>query len=207
MNHQITEVEQLREIMGEPVHPILYEKATAKLTDPITRFIAMSPFLTLATHSADGRTDVSPRGDAPGFVHVQDVQTLVIPERPGNRRLDSVINILDDGNVAMLFMIPGVSETVRVNGTAVVSADPALLEGFAVNGKRPPLALVVTVSEAFGHCSKAFRRSKLWQPDYFVSEGAPTLAEMMDSHLEPDTTGITHDALVAAIEEDARELY
>ncbi len=205
MEHQIKTVEQLRGIMGEPVHPILYEKSATRLTDPIKRFIELSPFLTLATHSADGKADVSPRGDAPGFVHMPDDRTLVIPDRPGNKRLDSVINIIDDGNVAILFMVPGVRETVRVNGTAIVSTDPSLLKPFAVNGKLPQLVLVVSVTEAFGHCSKAFRRSKLWESDYLVSDGAPTLAEMMESHLELED--ITHEMLVAGIEEDAKELY
>ena len=205
MSYQISTVEELRELMGEPVHPILYQKATKKISDPIRRYISMSPFVCLATHAPDGATDVSPRGDAPGFVQLLDERTLVVPDRPGNKRLDSVINIIEDGNVALLFMIPGVRETVRVNGTAVVSTDPNLLARFDVDGKLPKLVIVVSVTEAFGHCSKAFRRSKLWEPHYVVTQGAPTLAEMMDSHLALED--LTHEMLVAGIEEEAKNLY
>ena len=132
MSYVITTVDQLRELMGEPVHPILYHKATEKISDPIRRYISMSPFVCLATHAPEGSTDVSPRGDAPGFVQVLNESTLVIPDRPGNKRLDSVINIIEDGNVALLFMIPGVRETVRVNGKGVVSTDPDLIARFGV---------------------------------------------------------------------------
>jgi len=184
MDHQIKTVAQLRELVGEPVHPILYEKASPRLTDPIKSYIRLSPFLALATHAADGSTDVSPRGDAPGFVRIVDDRTLVIPDRPGNKRHDSVINIIEDGRVAILFMIPSVLETVRVNGKAIISTDPELLAQAQVNGKIPKLAIVVQVQEAYGHCSKAFRRSKLWEKDYVPNDDVPTLAEMMAAHLE-----------------------
>ena len=120
---------------------------------------------------------MSPRGDAPGFVHVLDDKTLVIPDRPGNKRLDSIVNIINQPNVALLFMIPGVLETLRVNGSGIVSNDPELMERFEVNGKLPSLVIVVTVEEALGHCSKAFRRSKLWDPDYLPKTRAPGLAD------------------------------
>jgi len=203
MDHQIRTVAQLRELVGEPVHPILYEKASSRLTDPIKSYIRLSPFLALATHAADGSTDVSPRGDAPGFVQIVDDQTLVIPDRPGNKRHDSVINIIEDGRVAMLFMIPNVLETVRVNGKAVVSTDPELLKQTQVGGKIPKLAIVVQVQEAFGHCSKAFRRSKLWQKDYVPNDAVPTLAEMMAAHLEVKQE--ERKMLEEAIARDAKE--
>jgi uncharacterized protein len=203
MEHQIRTVAQLRELVGEPVHPILYEKASARLTDPIKSYIRLSPFLALATHAADGSTDVSPRGDAPGFAQIIDDRTLMIPDRPGNKRHDSVINIIENGRVAMLFMIPGVLETVRVNGNAVVTTDPQLLTQAQVNGKIPRLAIVVHVQEAYGHCSKAFRRSKLWEKDYVPDADVPTLAEMMAAHLEVKRE--ERKLLEQAIAQDAEE--
>ena len=199
--HEITSEAQLRELMGSPVHELVQVKSTPAITPPLRAYIEQSPFLCLATHSADGSSDVSPRGDAPGFVHILNAKTLVIPERPGNKRLDSVVNIINQPQLALVFMIPGVLETVRVNGRGVVSTDPDLLALFPVNGKLPQLAIVVTVEEAFGHCSKAFRRSKLWQDDYLPKGKVPTLAEMMADHLQLDAD--TTDMLEAAIADDA----
>ena len=157
--------------------------------------------LCLGTHNKAGAADLSPRGDAPGFVHIADEKTLIIPERPGNKRLDSVLNVISQPQLSLLFMIPGVQETVRVNGTGVISVDPDTLSLFPVNGKLPQLAIVVTVQEAFGHCSKAFLRSKLWQQEYKPQEKPPTLVEMMSAHLALDTD--TSNMLEAAIEDDA----
>ncbi len=199
-SHLINSEEQLRELLEAP-HELVMAKSTDRLTEPLQQYIRQSPFLCLATHSSDGSPDVSPRGDAPGFVEVLDEKTLVIPERPGNRRLDSVINIIEQPQLALLFMIPGVLETLRVNGRGVISTDPELLARFPVNGKLPKLVIVVTVEEALGHCSKAFRRSKLWQDDYLPQEKVPTLAEMMADHLGLDAD--TTEMLEAAIEDDA----
>ena len=126
----------------------------------------MSPFLCLGTSRPDGAADVSPRGDAPGFVHVVDDTTLLLPDRPGNNRLDSLSNVLANPNVGLLFFIPGFEETLRVNGTAEIVTDPALLADMAVNGKVPRSALKVTIAEAFLHCAKALKRSRLWSDDY-----------------------------------------
>lgn len=201
--HQITSEAQLRALMGDPAHELILVKSTDSITPPMEAFIAQSPFVCLATHGHDGDSDVSPRGDAPGFVHILDAKTLVIPDRPGNKRLDSVINIINQPKLALLFVIPGVLETVRVNGTGIISTDPELLGRFEVNGKRPALVIVVTVEEALGHCSKAFRRSKLWQPDYLPSKKVPSLAELMSGHLQLDEemTGL----LERAIDDDARD--
>jgi PPOX class probable FMN-dependent enzyme len=200
--HQIKTEEELRALMGEPVHELVVAKSATAITEPLGRYIRQSPFLCLATHGQDGSSDVSPRGDAPGFVHILDDKTLVIPDRPGNKRLDSVVNIIKQPQVSLLFMIPGVLDTVRVNGTAVISTDPELLGLFLVNNKLPQLVIVVTVEEALGHCSKAFRRSRLWQGDYRPKEAVPSLAEMMSAHLalEPELT----EMLEGAIDEDAR---
>jgi PPOX class probable FMN-dependent enzyme len=213
MSYEIQSEEQLRELMGNPVHEIVVGKSTPVITQSIRRYIELSPFACLATYAADGSTDISPRGDPPGFVDVQDEKTLILPERPGNRRLDSIINIISQPKLSLLFMIPGVLETVRVNGTGVVSTDPALLARSVVNGKLPELVVIVTVEEALGHCSKALRRSKLWQGDYLpendLSEGTPperkvpTLVELMTDHIGIDEA--MSDALNDAIEKDAVE--
>jgi PPOX class probable FMN-dependent enzyme len=201
IKHQITTEEELRALIGEPAHELIMAKSTPALTPPLQKYISLSPFVCIATHNEDGSSDVSPRGDQPGFVHIRDERTLIIPERPGNRRLDSVTNIIRQPRLALLFMIPGVLETLRVNGTGVISADPELLELFPVNGKLPRIVIVVTVEEALGHCSKAFRRSKLWEADYRPGERVPTLAEMMSGHLALDQDMMT--LLDAAIEDDA----
>jgi len=200
--HLITSEDELRAMMGEPVHELVRVKSSESLTDPMKKYIELSPFLCLATHGKDGSSDVSPRGDAPGFVHISDNRTLVIPDRPGNKRLDSIVNIINQPNLALMFMIPGVLETLRVNGTGVISTDPALLQRFEINEKLPALVIVVTVEEALGHCSKAFRRSRLWQPDYLPKTKAPSLAELMSGHLQLDED--TTSMLELAIEDDAQ---
>lgn len=200
--YQISSEEELRSIMGEPVHELVLIKSSDSLSGPMKNFIALSPFVCLATHGKDGSCDVSPRGDAPGFIHILDDKTLVIPDRPGNKRLDSIVNIINQPYMALLFMIPGVLETLRVNGSGIISNDPELLERFDVEGKLPSLVIVVTIKEAFGHCSKAFRRSKLWGTDYLPKTKAPSLAEMMSGHLLLDEE--TTNMLDAAIEDDAQ---
>ena len=148
-------------------------------------FIALSPFVCLGSSSADG-ADVTPRGDQPGFVHVLDDGTLLIPDWPGNNRLDTLMNIEANPNVGLLFLIPGFSESLRVNGVAEISLDPALLERWNVNGKHPRSVLRVTVREAFLHCAKAFMRSRLWDEASKVDrDRLPTLGQMIG-----DQTGI-----------------
>jgi len=172
--------------MGDPIHPLVLDKSTSVLTPSIKKYIEMSPFAALATHAPDGSSDISPRGDPPGWVHIKDEKTLILPERPGNKRLDSVINIIEQPKMSLLFMIPDVLETVRINGSAIISVDPGLLDLFPINGKLPELVIVVTIEEALGHCSKAYRRSKLWEDDFKPKEKAPTLAQLMSDHLNLD---------------------
>ena len=186
MEHQIRSEEQLRTLMGDPIHPLVLDKSTSILSPSIKKYIEMSPFAALATHAPDGSTDISPRGDPPGWVHIRDEKTLVLPERPGNKRLDSVINIIKQPKMSLLFMIPDVLETVRINGSAIISVDPDLLSLFPINEKLPELVIVVTIEEALGHCSKAYRRSKLWEDDFKPTEKAPTLAQLMSAHLDLD---------------------
>jgi PPOX class probable FMN-dependent enzyme len=121
--------------------------------------------LTIGTANANGKADVSPRGDQPGFVLILDDNTIFIPERPGNNRVDTLINITENPNVGLLFMVPGFDETLRVNGRASVVKDEALLERCAVKGRVPKIGVMVAIEEAYLHCAKAFRRSKLWDPD------------------------------------------
>ena len=201
--HQITSEDQLRALLGDPIHPLVVAKSTAILTPSIKKYIEMSPFAALATHAPDGSSDVSPRGDPPGWVHIKDEKTLVLPERPGNKRLDSVINIINQPKMSLLFMIPDVLETVRINGSAIISTDPDLLELFPINGKLPELCIVVTVEEALGHCSKAYRRSKLWDVDYKSKEHAPSLAQLMSDHLNLDQD--MSQELDDGIENDTKE--
>ena len=160
----ITDLAALREVYPEP-KGVAVDKQLAALDKHCRHFIAHSPFLVLGTAG-----DVSPKGDAPGFVQVVDGKTLVIPDRKGNNRMDSLQNILDNPQVGLLFMIPGVNETLRVNGRAEVTIDPAILEPLAVNGKVPASALVVHVEEAYLHCAKALARAKIWQADAQVAK-------------------------------------
>jgi PPOX class probable FMN-dependent enzyme len=155
--------QELRDLYGRPG-----ERAVAKeqpaLNADCRAFIAHSPFLVMGTAGADGRCDVSPKGDAPGFVQVLDEHHLAIPDRLGNNRLDGMRNIVENGHVGLIFLIPGREDTLRVNGRARIVRDEALLERLAVNGKRPVTALVVEVEQAFMHCARAFKRAGLWEP-------------------------------------------
>ena len=164
----ITTVKGLESIYDDPLEPIL-KKQTNRIVEPGRVFIAASPFLILATSSADG-VDCSPKGDAPGFVQILDDETLLIPDRPGNNRIDGMRNIIENSKVGIIFMVPGSDVTYRVNGNAGISIDPSLLDRFVVNDKRPCAVIVVNVKEAFPHCTKAFVRSKLWLQG---AKGAP----------------------------------
>lgn len=159
----VTSEEQLRAVLGTPI-PRVADKALARL-HPIHRdWIAASPFCVVSTSSPDGRCDTSPKGDPAGFAHVLDETTLVVPERPGNRRADGYLNVLANPHVGLLFAIPGRPDSLRVNGTARVLSDAPWFDDLSVKGRRPVLALEVTVEEVFFHCGKAFLRSQLWDP-------------------------------------------
>ncbi len=173
---------QLRSLCGETTDSI-WAKATTVITEPMQRFIAQSPFCCLSSQNAAGKADLSPRGDPPGFVTVANESTLLIPDRPGNRRYDTLRNVLQSPNVSLLFMIPGVSITLRVNGTAQISNDPELIAPFSMQGKLPKVVLLIHVEEAYGHCAKAILRSKLWDPAAMPSlETVPTLGDLMMHH-------------------------
>ena len=162
----ITDELSLRSLF-EAQTPLAAQKCQSSLDQHSLAFIRRSPFLCIGTQNLDGKADVSPRGDPAGFVKVLDPHTLAIPDRPGNNRLDSLVNIIANPNVGLLFFIPGFDDTLRVNGQASLVKDPALLETMRVNERIPKLAIIVTVHEVFMHCAKAFRRSQLWNPDHF----------------------------------------
>jgi uncharacterized protein len=163
--------EELRALLGEPA-PLVVAKVVDRLNALTRRFIELSPFLCLASSDGAGNCDVSPRGDPRGFVRILDDQTLLVPERPGNRLADSLRNVLQNPRVGLLFVIPGVTDTFRVNGRATLTTDAALLAPSAVEGKPPTLGLLIDIEAAFTHCSKAFLRSQLWDPSTFVERAA-----------------------------------
>lgn len=157
----ITNAEELRILIGMPIE-LAVRKAIPRLDRHCRAFIARSPFLSIGTAAADGRADVSPRGDAPGFVQVLDDNTLFIPDRPGNNRMDTMLNIVENPNVGLLFMVPGFEDLLRVNGRATIVRDADLLDPATVNGKTPRVGILVAVDEAYLHCAKAIKRSRLW---------------------------------------------
>ena len=175
--------EELRQSYGPP-----FERARLKILRRLDRhcrkFIALSPFVCLGTSSEKG-ADVSPRGDRPGFVHVIDDVTVAIPDWPGNNRIDSLLNIAADPRVGLLFLIPGVEETLRLNGKAEIVTDPQFLERWRTNGKLPKSALLITMHEAFLHCGKALIRSRLWHDDYKIDRSElPSYGRMMKDQID-----------------------
>ncbi|WP_374654705.1 pyridoxamine 5'-phosphate oxidase family protein [Dongia sp.] len=183
MNDQskITEADTLRDLYGEPVPASLVKEMTF-LTDAYAAFIKASPFVVLSTSGEEG-LDASPRGGPPGFVRVVDKNTLILPDRSGNNRVDSLSNVVADPRIAMLFLVPGVGETMRVNGRARVSIDPDLLQSFVdPNGKIPRSALVITIDRAYVHCSQSLSRSKLWDPAAQIDRKAlPSIGQMLQA--------------------------
>lgn len=176
---RISDAERLRAHIGT-LHPLAERKVIDRLDRFCRDFIALSPFLVLATADASGRADASPRGDAPGFVAVLDDRTLLIPDRRGNNRVDSFGNVVSSPGVGLIFMVPGINETLRVNGRARVTSDPALLEPATVQERMPTTGLLVAVEEAFFHCGKALIRSKLWEPATKVERSRfPTLGQII----------------------------
>jgi PPOX class probable FMN-dependent enzyme len=181
MSH-ITNEADLRDVIGGTPTSVVQSKVSDSVNELTRQFIERSPFMLLATSAADGTCDVSPRGDPAGFVHILDERTLVVPERPGNKLADSLRNILANPNVGLLFLIPGIGDTLRVNGRARISTDETLLAPLQVEGKTPRLGLVIDVDEVFTHCSKAFVRSDLWNPDRHTDrDELPSQGEILRS--------------------------
>ncbi len=200
----VTTVDELERLYGPPK-----ERAVLKQMDRLDgharAFISASPFLLLATCGRSG-ADCSPRGDAPGFVEVADDETLLVPDRRGNNRVDSLRNVVENPDVGLLFLVPGANETFRVNGRARLSVEPDLLRRFDVRGKRPKTVLVVRVEEAFMQCSRALIRSDLWNPDRFdASLALPSAGTMLAAHTGGKVDAAEYDALER--EERQRTLY
>jgi PPOX class probable FMN-dependent enzyme len=177
--YRISDESALRE-QFHPVTPLAVEKCQSSLDSHAQNFVQRSPFVVIGTQDRDGKADVSPRGDPPGFVKILDPTTLAIPDRPGNNRLDSLTNLLSNPSIGLLFIIPGFDDTLRVNGRATLVNDPQLLESMGVKDRVPKVAVVVDVEEVFLHCAKAFRRSHLWDPSSLQRrEEMPSLSKMI----------------------------
>jgi len=175
----VEDLEELREIYGTPSDRSV-KKQLSRFDKHCRAFIARSPFLVVASSDPSGRCDASPKGDAPGFVQVLDDETLLIPDRLGNNRVDTIGNLLDRPGVGLIFFVPGLSETLRVNGRARITTDPALLEPLAVNGKVPRSGILIVAEEIYFHCGKALIRSDLWNPEKQLSRsGFPSLGRIL----------------------------
>jgi hypothetical protein len=176
-------------------------KELKRLDQHCRAFIALSPFVVLASADAQGRCDASPRGDAPGFVTVLDDKTLAIPDRTGNKRVDTMLNLMENPRIGALFLVPGVNETLRVNGRVRISLEPAMLASMAVKGKPPNAVTLIDVEEVYFQCAKALLRSELWNPDKRVPRGAfPTLGRVLADQIK----GAEAEQLEQAIEERYR---
>ena len=190
--HLIDTVADLEALFG-PVGEASIRKEVPWLHPHYQALVKASPFAVLATASAEG-LDISPRGDPAGFVEVQDERTLLLPERRGNNRVDSLRNIVADPRVALLFLIPGVGETLRVNGRATISVEPALLKRFAMNGQLPKCVLVIAVETALFQCARAIARSNLWQPvPADAPRPVPTPGEILEALTQAAIDGATYD--------------
>ena len=188
-------VTTMEELMGlyEGPSDVSTAKEIDHVSDHYRAFIEAAPFFALATAGPDG-LDCSPRGDAPGFVRVADRNTLMVPDRRGNNRIDSLRNIMRDPRVALLFLIPGIGETIRITGSAALSIDPDLLASFAVNGKLPCCVIVITVERVFYQCTKAIVRSKLWDPARHVDRARlPTTGAILAAQTAGRLGGAEHD--------------
>lgn len=198
----LNDISELRAIYRQP-SAFIQAKQIGHLDPHCRNFIARSPMVMLASNHPQRGSDVSPRGDAPGFVQVLDERHLALPDRPGNNRLDTLENLLANPDIGLLFLIPGVEEVLRVNGRARLTCTNALLQTMAVEGKTPKLTVVVEVQEAYLHCAKALRRARLWQPDYRIERRElPSLGRMVVDQARP--AGITADDADARIQADYR---
>jgi PPOX class probable FMN-dependent enzyme len=203
----VTTIEQLREIIVEPpADSIVIRKQIATLDEHCRTIINASPFALLSTSNAAGQCDVTPRGDGPGFVQILDDQTLVVPDRPGNRRIDSMVNIIENPHAGLLFLVPGMDETLRVNGRAMLTNDRELLGRMAVKGNVPQLGIIIEVEEVFFHCARAFRRARLWEAETWPDRSTlPTLGQIIADQTRPE--GFTSEDLDRSLAESNVRLY
>lgn len=208
LSRRVSSLAELRDLVGSPSERAV-RKQLARLDVHCRRFIQRSPLMMLATADADGRCDVSPKGDEPGFVAVLDDTTLAIPDRPGNKRFDSLQNVLANPHVGLLFLIPGMDETLRVNGTAELVRDPELLDRLLMAGKQPLLAIVVHVEEAYLHCGRSSLRAQVWNPArYMPREEMPSLSRMIaDQTRPPGLDDAEYEQAVGTAEAHTAESY
>jgi PPOX class probable FMN-dependent enzyme len=192
MARTITTIPELEALYGE-INKGSLLKETSRVVPEYRAFIEAAPFVALATSGPEG-LDCSPRGDGPGFVRVQDDKTLLLPDRRGNNRIDSLKNIVRDPNVALLFLIPGIGETLRVNGRAVISVEPGLLESFAIDGKAPKSVIAITVEAVYFQCARAILRSELWNPQKHVARSSlPSAGQILAALTENQMGGEAYD--------------
>lgn len=196
----VTDNEHLRRI-----YPLAKGRATLKVLDRLEthtkKYISLSPIVLIGTQGTEGGADVSPKGEDPGFVHVLDDATIAIPDRPGNNRLDGFQNILENPKVGLIFLIPGVDETLRINGIAEIRDDADLLARFEVDGKLPRTILVIKISEVFLHCAKALVRSNLWAPSSQIDrEELPTMSRMINDQINSNEPEESREAMMARYE-------
>jgi uncharacterized protein len=189
----ITDESELRDIIGGP-NAVVVSKISDRLNDLTRQFVERSPFVCVATKLPHGGIDVSPRGDPPSFVRILDERTLLIPDRPGNRLADTLTNLLGDPAIGLLFLIPGVGDSFRVNGRAYITDDPELLAPSAVEGSAPKLGIVVSIEEAYTQCSKALMRSDLWNPEHHIDRSElPSSGEILRVLNDPSFDAAEYD--------------
>jgi PPOX class probable FMN-dependent enzyme len=199
-SYRITTVEQLRAHIGEP-HPLVPQKVWRTLEPATREFIQRSPFLLLATSDGSGNLDVSPKGDGPGFVAIEDETTLLLPDRKGNKLVFGLQNILANPHVSLIFLVPGTEETLRVNGRAELTVDPVVLTRLSARGQPAVLAIRVTVQECFFHCAKAFKRAQLWRPETWPQRQPISFGKLFAAKLGGD------DAMAQQIDRFVEEDY
>jgi uncharacterized protein len=206
--HTIDTVAAFRALVGDS-HPMMYDKSMSVIDDHIRDFLALTTLVAVASVDADGHMDISPKGDPPGFVTVVDDTTIAIPERAGNRRADTFTNVLSNPSVALICFVPGMDETMRINGTAEITTDPGILSSMEVEGHVPAMALVVHVEEAFIHCGKALKRGRVWDPDARIDRSVyPTVGEVMFDHGGFAKYGYTRESTIECARDDyATNLY
>ena len=198
----VKDIPEFRERYGDTGR-IIYDKSASFLSEPMQEFVRLSPFCVVSSQDVEGHSDITPRGDPAGFVEVISPKLLLIPDRPGNQRYDTFRNILTNPPVSVLFIIPGVLDTLRVNGRGLVTRDPELLERCAIKDRVPPVGLLIEVEEAYGHCSKAIRRSRLWDSATQIDRGtAPSLGELMSAHQSYSQEKL--DEMEGRIDQDVR---
>lgn len=186
----ISSESELRDLLGHPSQ-LVKNKIIDHLDQHCQDFISKSPMIFISTSDSKGKCDVSPRGDAPGFVFILDEHHIIIPERPGNRRMDSLKNILSNPYIGLIFIIPGLEETLRVNGKATLIKDETYLKKMEAKGSIPKIAIAVEVEESFIHCAKAFKRSELWQPNKWLDESIlPQPAKILSAHAKLPNMGV-----------------